>query len=180
MIKKVPDIYPNESVYSWLARLYSQSGYLFHKHFASEVFVSKGVRIDYNFINLLNPSFKKLVRETIGFKELLINHTLFKYYGRFISVNERQKVYQLGINNRELLSKHLHIISKKDNYFLRDCPHCVCDDRKKYGECYFHIEHQIYDIHICPIHNVELIDTKIVNDKDSDASFVTLEQLNPI
>lgn len=179
MIKRVPLIYPNESVYSWLSRLYSQSGYLFHKHFASEIFVSKGVRVDFNFINIFNTSFRKIVKTTIGFKELLLNHTLFKYYGRFINVEERKIVYELGIHNRELLSKHLHILSKKDNYYLRYCPKCVCEDREKYGECYFHIEHQIYDIHICPIHNVELVNTSIINDKDNDVSFVPLEQLEP-
>ena len=179
MIKNLPIIYPSESTYSWLARTYSQSGIICHKYFTKEIFIHWDERIDYSFINLFNETFKKQIDSAIGFRNLLLNHTLFKYYSRFIPVKERKKVYDLGINNKELLSKRLHILSKRDNYFLRYCPCCVKEDRNKFGECYFHIEHQIYDLHICPKHNIELINTNIINNKDSDVTFVTLEQLNP-
>ena len=179
MIKKLPVIYPNESVYSWLARLYSQSGVIYYKYFVEELFENKGEVLDYNFINIFNDEFKKLVKRTIGFKSLLIDHTLFKYYSRFIDCRDRRDVYLSGVNNKELLSKKLHIPPNRKNYFLRYCPLCVQEDRKSFGECYFHIEHQIYDIHICPKHGVELVDTSIINDKSSDKTFVTLEQLDP-
>ena len=179
MIKKIPDIYPHESVCSWLARTYAQSGFLYHKYFTKEIFIHSHERIDFNFINLFNSNFKQIIRNTIGFKELLLEHTLFKYYARFINVQERKEAYQAGIKNKELLTKKLHILSNKKNYYLRYCPCCVKEDRKKYGECYFHIEHQIYDIRICALHNVLLKDTNIHNDKDGDFAFFTLEQLEP-
>ena len=180
MIKRIPNIYPHESVCSWLGRMYAQSGFIFHRYFTKEIFLFQFERIDFNFINLFNKDFKKLIKETIGFEELLLNHTLFKYYSRFIDFKEREETYKLGSKNKELISKRLHILSNKKNYYLRYCPYCVKEDRIKYGECYFHIEHQIYDLNRCPIHNVKLVDTKIPNDKDSDISFFTLEQLEPI
>ena len=180
MIKRVPVIYPHETVCSWLGRMYAQSGFIFHRYFTKEIFLFQFERIDFNFINLFNRDFKKLVNETIGFDELLLNHTLFKYYSRFINVEERKETYRLGVKNKELISKRLHILSNRKNYFLRYCPHCVKEDRNLYGECYFHVEHQIYEFDRCPIHNVRLIDTKIPNDKDSDVTFFTLEQLEPI
>ena len=179
MIKKLPVIYPKESVYSWLARSYSQSGVIYYKYFVEELFENKGEVLDYNFINLFNKEFKRLIKRTIGFESLLVNHTLFKYYSRFIDCGDRKEVYFTGINNKELLSKKLHIPPNRKNYFLRYCPLCVQEDRREFGECYFHIEHQIYDIHICPKHGVELIDTLIKNDKSSDKTFFTLEQLDP-
>ena len=56
MIKKLPVIYPKESVYSWLARSYSQSGVIYYKYFVEELFENKGEVLDYNFINLFNLS----------------------------------------------------------------------------------------------------------------------------
>ncbi len=180
MIKKVPVIYPSESVYSWLARMFAQSGIIYHKYFVKEIFLNPDELIDYNFINLFGRSFKKFVRETMGFKELLLNHTLFKHYARYMEVKERLEVYEIGISNNELLMKKLHIPPNRTDYYLRYCPYCVREDRKKYGECYFHIEHQIFEIRTCPIHLVDLIDTRISNDKGKETTFVTLEQLNPV
>jgi len=180
MIKKVPGIYPNEVVYSWIARSYSQSGFLFNKYYLKEIFMNPKEQVDYNFINIFNSSFKRIIKETIGFKSLLLDHTLFKHYARFMSPEERKEVYKIGIHNSGLLNKKVHIPPSKKNYFLRYCPCCVKEDREKYGECYFHTEHQIYEINICPIHKVKLNETTIKNDKDSALSLITLEQLNPI
>lgn len=179
MIKKVPTIYPNESAYSWLARTYAQSGVVFHKCFASEVFAHKNEMIDFNFINVFSPSFKKVVSKSIGFRELLLNHTLFKYYARHMKVDERIEAYKEGIKNSGLLAKKMHLPPNRNDYYLRYCPACVEEDRQRYGECYFHIEHQIFELRICPIHRVKLIDTRIQNNKKGDSVFSTLEQLDP-
>ena len=180
MIKNVPIIYPNESVYSWLARIYAHSGIIYYKYFSDEVFKSGDERVDYNFINLFNNDFKNIIKRTIGFKKLLLDHTLFKYYGRFISSKERQKSYELGIKNKELLPKKLHIPPTKGDYYLRYCPLCIEEDKVNFGECYFHIEHQIYDIHICPHHNTELIDTNILSGKKGFGTLQPLEQVTKI
>ena len=179
MIKKLPAIYPHESVYSWLSRSYSQSGIIFNKYYLSEVFNNRKERIDFNFINIFSSDFKKIINDSIGLEELLVSHTLFKYYARFMNKDERLLVYKAGINNDDLLNKKLHIPPNKNDYFLKYCPCCVAEDRKKYGECYFHIEHQIYEMTICPVHSARLINTTIPNDKDNDVTLVTLEQLRP-
>lgn len=178
MIKKLPDIYPNESVYSWLARTYEQSGIIFSKYFCKEIMVKPKERLDFNYINILRPDFIKLIESSIGFEKLLMDHTLFKYYSRFLKLEDRKEAYDIGINNSGLLSKKLHIPPNRNNYYLRYCPYCVEDDRKKFGECYFHIEHQIYEVHICPTHGAELIETNIINNKDVDKTFVSLEYLD--
>jgi hypothetical protein len=178
MIKRLPQIYPNESVYSWLSRIYEQSGIIYSKYFCREIMIKPKERLDFNYINILNKNFKKIIDDSIGFEKLLLEHTLFKYHSRFLKTKDRKEVFNIGIHNSGLLSKKLHLPPNRIDYYLRYCPYCVEDDRKKFGECYFHIEHQIYEIHICPIHGVELIETNIVNNKDVDRTFVSLESLN--
>ena len=179
MIKKIPIIYPHESVYSWLARTYSQSGYIYHRYFAKEIFFRRKEIIDYNFINRLSPGFKKTLEQTIDFKDLLLNHTLFKHYARFISAKERAEAYQIGIHNEDYLTRKLHIPPFDQQNHLRYCPLCVREDRERFAEAYFHIEHQIFEMRICPKHKAGLIDTGIINNKEADSSFFTLEQLKP-
>ena len=179
MIKKTPPIYPHESVHSWLARTYSQSGHIYHRYFAKEIFLSRKERIDYSFINRLSPGFRGIVEQTADFKDLLLNHTLFKHYARFIRAEERKEAYEIGIHNEDHLVGKLHIPPFNMQNRLRYCPACVQGDRDHYGEAYFHIEHQIFEMRICPIHRVRLIDTEIHNNKAGDSTFFTLEQLDP-
>ena len=42
------------------------------------------------------------------------------------------------------------------------CPLCMREDKRKYGEWYYHREHQIPGVKCCPYHNVKLI--KVAND----------------
>ncbi len=177
MIKLIPQIYENECVFSWLARTYARNGIIFYKHFVKDIFVSPKDVIDFNFINVFSQTFKAAIKRTIGFERLVLNHTLFKYYARFIPASERNNIYTVAIENTGLIGKKLHLVSNKKNYFLRYCPRCVEEDRKKYGECYFHVEHQIYDVHCCPKHGVRLLDTAIPNRKVCEKTFITLEQL---
>jgi len=38
--------------------------------------------------------------------------------------------------------------------WLRFCPQCVQEDRRKFGECYWHRVYQIPGVEICPLHKV--------------------------
>ena len=80
-------------------------------------------------------------------------------------------------NDKNLSPLFLPIPYNKFDYYLRYCPCCVKEDREHFGEAFFHVEHQIVELHCCPIHGVKLIDTKIVNSKAHDATFVPLEMV---
>ena len=49
MIKFLPVIYPDEAIYSYLARLFSRSGYIWNSGFTREVFGKALPNIDYTF-----------------------------------------------------------------------------------------------------------------------------------
>lgn len=177
MIKFLDTIYPDESVYSYLCRLYVHSGYVWHRGFAAEVFGRWYETPEYNFINVLNTDFIKALEECIPYEKLLLEHTLFAYYARFLPKERRIAAYEYAMKNEPFIHKYLPIPNEKQNYYLRYCPKCVEEDRRRYGECYFHIPHLIPSVHLCPLHGCELVDTAIQNTKQRNRILMPLEQI---
>ena len=176
MLKKIIDIYPGESFYSYIARLYAHSGLLWNTGIAKEILVRPNEYINHNFINILRRDFRKQLETYISFEDILMKHTLFKYYVRFLPRHKRIKAYEVALKNESNLSfKYLPIPVIRKNYYLRYCPRCVEEDRKKYGECYFHIEQQIPEVHCCSKHKLKLIDTQIKNSESYESTFIPLE-----
>ena len=176
MLKKIIKIYPEESFYSYIARLYAHSGFLWNTGIAKEILSRPDEYVNHNFVNVLNNDFRKQLETYISFEEILMNHTLFKYYVRFLPRDKRIKAYEIAMRNETNLSfKYLPIPVIRKDYYLRYCPRCVKEDRNKFGECYFHIEHQIPEIHCCSRHRIKLIDTQIRNSESYDSTFIPLE-----
>ena len=176
MLKKIIDIYPGESFYSYIARLYAHSGLLWNTGIAKEILSRPSEYVNHNFVNVLNKDFRKQLETYISFEEILMEHTLFKYYVRFLPKDKRTKAYEIAMRNETNLSfKYLPIPVIRKDYYLRYCPRCAKEDRNKYGECYFHIEHQIPEIHCCDKHKIKLIDTQIRNSESYDSTFIPLE-----
>ncbi len=177
MIKFLSPIYPDESVYSYLCRLYVHSGYVWHRGFANEVFDRWNENPEYNFINALNTNFKKVLERNIPYEKLLTEHTLFAYYARFLPKERRIKAYEYAMKNEPFIHKYLPIPNDKRDYYLRYCPECVKADRAHYGESYFHILHSVPSVHVCPVHSCNLIDTAIPNTKQRNSILIPLEQI---
>ena len=97
MIKFLPEIYPDEAVYSYLSRCYARSGYIWNKGFAKEIFERPTANIDCSLLNVLTPEFKEIIENKIGLKELILNHTLFKYYARFLPLEKRKQVLEKAL-----------------------------------------------------------------------------------
>lgn len=176
MIKFLDQIYPDESVYSYLCRLYTHSGFVCHRGFANTIFARWNENPEYNFINPLSKEFRDMLERFIPYKELLLEHTLFTYYARFLPKEKRIRAYEYALTNEALLRQYLPITQRKNEHYLSYCPKCVEEDREKYGECYFHIQHLIPSVHVCPIHNCELVDTVLPN-KGRCATLIPLEQI---
>lgn len=176
MIKTIVPIYPEESVYSWLARICVRSGYVRQRFFFKEVYKKK-LYPDLFFIGALNEDFIRDIREFVDFKKLLLDHTLFKYYVRFLDLKRKRDVYNYAINNNGGVLNLLAVEMKKEKYFLRYCPKCVEEDRAKYGEAYFHINHSFPRVHICAKHKCELVDTSIGGVDYRSMIFLPLEML---
>ena len=87
MIKFLQNIYPDEIVYSYL----SASGYIWNYGFSREILENTTAPLDSCFLNVFSREFKELLEEKIGLDKLILNHTLFKHYTRFLSLEKRRE-----------------------------------------------------------------------------------------
>ena len=175
MIKVLPSIYPDESFHSYLCRLFSHIGFTNYSDLAKEIFKRPAEYISYNFVNILSEQFKKELEKYISLEDIVLNHTLAKFYLRFQPKEKRRDLFQRLVLNKESSYKLLSIPLRRDNYYLRYCPCCVKADRNRFGEAYFHINHQIPDLINCSKHRCKLIDTSIKNTQGMDTTLVPLE-----
>lgn len=142
MIAYFPSPYPDELLYSQLARYYTKSGYLAYTYAAQDLFAEKTLKPDIEFINKLRPDALMVVTNIKSLEEIVLNHTMFPYYGRFIGLERRQKAYRSLIS---MDGKHRNLlpIPVNKNRHLRYCPLCAANDRDTYGETYWHRIHQL-------------------------------------
>lgn len=165
MIAPFPDIYPDELVYSLLARYYTQSGYMRYTFAAEDLFQSKTARPDADFVNLYTSYALEMLTRKMSMEDVILKHTMFPYYGRFLNKERRNQAFQALVsmqgNYHNLLPMQKSKNGKKRH--LRYCPVCVKEDREQFGETYWHRIHQMIGIEVCPRHGCHLVDAVCVS-----------------
>ena len=181
MIAYFPTAYPDELLYSQLARYYTKSGYMAYTFAAEELFVSKTVRPDMDFINSYTPAAVQAITRNISMEEVVEKHTMFPCYGRFLPKERRQKAFQSLVSMKGNYHNLLPIPQSKNGEIrcLRYCPACAANDREQYGEAYWHRIHQIIGIRMCPIHRCYLIDSDVIISGQATPSLKTAEEMMP-
>ncbi len=181
MIAYFPTAYPDELLYSQLARYYTKSGYMAYTFAAEELFVSKTVRPDINFINSFTPAAVQAITRDISMEAVVEKHTMFSSYGRFLPKKRRQKAFQYLASMKGNYHNLLPISQSKNGEVrcLRYCPACAANDREQYGETYWHRIHQIIGIHVCPIHQCYLVDSGVTISGQATPSLKTAEEMIP-
>lgn len=173
MIRYFPDIYPDELIYSLLSRFYIQSGYMSYTYAAENLFEDKRSRPDMEYLNCFTANAMELITNNISKSDLILQHTMFPYYGRFIK-NPKEAYYALLSDERKyhrLLPKNRGKIKR----YLRYCPLCSREDRARYGETYWHRIHQMSEIDCCLIHNCKLINSNIIISHRSSPKLVAAD-----
>ena len=160
MIKNIPIIYPNELFYSFICRTYVRSGVGSSKEFTKLVFAKGTDQPKTGFINKLKNDFKIKLNKQLSDIDILSKHTVFNFYSRFLTKEEKEKAISEIINGKSSFN-YLHTPVIKENTHLRYCSKCVEEDRNNYGEAYFHIEHQLEKVRVCVHHQCKLLGTKI-------------------
>ncbi len=162
MISYFPAIYPDELVYSWFCRYYVHSGYLSHKMALQELFCKRSDTPSKEFIGSLRPEAIELIETIIPLDELVLNHTMYPQYARFIPLEQKKAaLYRLGHETCD--PHHLFCVLPRNEgeTHLRFCPLCVRDDRAMYGEAYWHRKHQIRNMSICTKHKCKLMESNV-------------------
>ena len=161
MIAYFPAIYPDELLYSQLARYYTKSGYMAYTFAAEELFVSKTVRPDIEFVNAYTSEVIQAITRSLPMEKVVGKHTMFPYYGRFLPKERRQKAFQALVSMAGNFHNLLPLPKSKNGKarYLRYCPLCATHDREQYGEAYWHRIHQMIGIQVCPVHRCYLVDS---------------------
>ena len=162
MIGFMPEIYPDELVYSWFCRCFVHSGYPTSKAFLGELLFNRHCNPSKEFIGHLNPEMEQEIIKIYPMKELVLEHTMFPQYARFIGPeNKKNALHRL--TNDFCDAHHLFSILPRDggDQYLKYCPLCMVEDRKIYGEAYWHRTHQIRNMPVCTKHKCRLENSSV-------------------
>lgn len=179
MINYLPEIYHDELVYSWFCRYYIHSGCLTHKMALDDILLKRCHNPSKEFIGHLNQNAVKKIEEVIPMEKLVIEHTMYPQYARFLPLEEKKKaLYHLGYDFCD--PHHLFAILPRteDDMNLKYCPICVHEDREKYGETYWHRKHQIRNMQTCYKHGCVLVSSEVSVKSEQCYSFCSAESLN--
>lgn len=178
MIAYFPTLYPDELVYSWFCRYYVHSGCLTHKMALQELYCKRSDYTSKEFIGNLNNEARAAIEQIYPLDKLTLDHTMFPQYARFIPLEQRKSaMYHIGQDSCDI--HHLFCVLPRigEEQYLRYCPLCAMDDRKQYGEAYWHRKHQIRNMSICVRHRCRLATTAIPMVSEHSYTFYPAENV---
>ena len=176
MITYLPTIYPDELVYSWFCRYYVHSGCFSHKMALQELYCKKSDYLSKEFIGNLNNEAMEQIDEIYSLDKLVLDHTMYPQYGRFIPLAEKKEaLYRLGHNSCDVHYLFPVLPRNEGERYLRFCPLCVKEDRETYGEAYWHRKHQIRNMSICTRHKCRLIESSVPAKSEQSFTFCPAE-----
>ncbi len=162
MIGFFPQIYDDELIYSWLCRYMVWSGYTSATDAYRDLYENIEVHPSIELMNNLTKDAREVMERTVPLKELVLNHTLFPEYARFIAPAKRERLLsELDFTRGNWINTVMRPASFGERH-LKYCPICVREDRERYGETYWHRQHQIFGIGICVKHGVHLQDSNVL------------------
>lgn len=181
MIVQFPQFYPDELVYSLLARYYTQTGYMRYVFAAEDLFLSKTVRPDVDFLNQYTPEALGMLTRELTMEQIVEKHTMFPCYGRFLNKERRNKAFQALVQMQGNYHNLLPMPKQKngEGRYLRYCPVCAKEDRKRYGETYWHRVHQMPGICVCPEHGCYLVESTVKISGKASPGLVAAELIVP-
>lgn len=159
MLAFFPSLYPDEIIYSGIARYHQISGNRSQKQTVRDLFGERQVCATVDL-----PSHLGLLARRIGgiykVDELIQSHTLYPYYSTYLSNHKIERLYHLMAEGNRRGEVHISLgipaSTIKLPVNMRYCIGCYRDDVDKYGEPYWHRLHQLPGVLVCPIHKMWL------------------------
>ena len=148
MIGFFPEIYEDELLYSQLCRYYQRTGYTKYLSAVDDLFMRRTAHPVIEWVNEFTPDCMKNITRNMDFETIIREHTMFPAYTRFLPKKRRNDaLHSLVICDGNYYNL---IVNQNLQYrrYLRYCPACASEDRKKLGETYWHREHQIIHVDI--------------------------------
>ena len=176
MIAYFPATYPDELVYSWFCRYYVHSGCISHKMALQELYCKRSDNPSKEFIGNLNPEAREQIGKMYSLDKLVLDHTMYPQYARFVPLEQKKAaLFRLGHDSCDV--HHLFAVLPRGDgeQYLRFCPLCVNEDRKTYGETYWHRKHQIRNVNICTKHKCRLMESIVLAKSEQSYTFFPAE-----
>ncbi|XWK89101.1 MAG: TnsD family Tn7-like transposition protein [Phormidium sp.] len=182
MIGFFPDPYPDELLYSVLARFQERVHYPSRESLVGELFGTKKAfaTIDLpshlcRLIASLPPGHLYTVDGFIN------NHTLLPFYSPFCT-KERITAIRENMGDGKKLGFHyrIGIVSSRISLptSLKFCPLCAREDIEQFGEYYWHRLHQVPGVEVCPIHAIFLENSSaLTRNRTNNQEFISAGQV---
>lgn len=176
LLKFFTDPYPNELLYSTLARYHFYSGNIDFRDTLEEIFKRRDIVT--SIVGVCN--LEGLI-EQLNFKykleEIVNDYTLYPFYGAFLLSDTQDKLLRDILGDGKGVYARIGLsaggICKKECFYY--CQECVKIDVEIYGEPYFHREHQLQGINYCAHHAIKLMPYKIEKKDRSRIEYIRLD-----
>jgi hypothetical protein len=165
MIGQFPAPYPDELLYSLLARYKQRVKYPSNKKLVKELFGSETSTVIHDLPCNLEFFSKSLPPNNLYSVNYILNNlTLLPYYSAFSSSEIISKTKrQMTKANGNGIHARLGIMATKVSMpqYMRYCPLCCSEALSNYSETYWHRSHQLPGVLICLKHQIKLVDSQV-------------------
>ena len=158
MLTYFPTPLPGEWWYSVLCRYHVRSG---HSKYATTINELYGGRPMVH--GRLIPGgdcaaiLSSLPPGVLSIDDVLANHTLLPYYTRFFAADKKLQVWEALRAGKGSGITSVRTQMPDGTEGLKYCPVCYHSDTTQHGEPYWHREHQIPLLPLCPTHRIPLV-----------------------
>lgn len=174
MLHWFPTPYPDELLYSVLARYHVWSGNTSPKMTVEELFGKRTVRSVWDLPANLNDLLSQL-GSYWNADQLINNHTMYPYYAAFLLPKQATQVKKSMIDG-DGSTIHTRIGATASNVKVKThlwvCSDCIGDDMEIYGETYWRRVHQAPGVFICPKHETILEETIVSAKAQNQHEFI--------
>ena len=177
MLSFFPSPYPDELWYSVLARYHTHSGALSWQATMAALFGDARDTDVGSFFpnNSIHKILEQLPPGFLSAQEAVLQHTLLPFLMRFQPQEKKAAILEAFLNGEDMRPRYLRATRDIKPRSMRYCPVCVREDTQTYGEPYWHREHQIGLMPLCPRHRCRLRDKPIPNTRPLGAQYLPLD-----
>lgn len=181
MIYIFPYTYEDETFYSLVSRYQIWTGNTNAKALLRELYgrgsITASKHLPSNFIDLKN---NLPLSYELSIEEFINKTTLYKYYLAFSDDEKANIIYELmikGDGSKIFATLGLSNNKMSNKNTLKYCRECIKEDKGKYGEAYWHREHQLAGILICDRHKTSLFE--VLNEEiNNRQEFININHFN--
>ena len=177
MIGFMPELYPDELVYSWIARYHVRTGHYSYQQTAKHLLDKKANIVSKRFLNEYSDEFFNIIKNNITIKELVIKYSMLSTYIKFLPKDKYDNLIESYENNLRYKESAIGFKIRSDGINMRYCPICAKEDREKYGETYWHREHQFVGINVCTKHKCHLVNSEMSVKNIGKSEFYVAEHI---